>query len=209
MDEHIGSTPEAPKERRVKITDKRRQATASGEQPEAAPVLDVDPTTAQPVVEGEVVESSADEAVRDYLDDLRRLQADFDNYRKRMMRDQAAVGDRAKAELVARLLPVLDNFERALDHDELDPESGIALIFKELQSILKAEGLEEIPALDQPFDPTVHEAVMSNDNESVEEPTVSEVYRTGYSFKGSVVRPAMVVVARPGENVAANTGQDG
>jgi molecular chaperone GrpE len=198
MDEHIGSTPEAPKERRVKITDKRRQAAASGDQPEAEPVL-----------EGEVVESSADEAVRDYLDDLRRLQADFDNYRKRMMRDQAAVGDRAKAELIASLLPVLDNFERALEHDELDPESGIALIFKELQSILKAEGLEEIPSMDQPFDPTVHEAVMSNDNDSVDEPTVSEVYRTGYSFKGAVVRPAMVVVARPGENVGANTGQDG
>jgi molecular chaperone GrpE len=199
MDEHIGSTSEASEtERTVKVTDKRRQAAASGEQPEAV----------EPIVDGEVVEDEgADEAVRDYLDDLRRLQADFDNYRKRMMRDQAAVGERAKADLIGRLLPVLDNFERALEH--VDPGSGIAIIYNELRSILKSEGLEEIPALDQPFDPTVHEAVMSNDSDSVREPTVSEVYRPGYSFKGSVVRPAMVVVARPHENAAADSGQDG
>lgn len=172
----------------VKITDKRGKVP-SGEQPEGV----------QPVVEGEVVENAgADEAARDYLDDLRRLQADFDNYRKRMMRDQAAISERAKADLIGSLLPVLDNFERALEH--ADADSGIEIIFNELKSILSSEGLEEIPAKGQSFDPNVHEAVMSNDTDEVDEPTVSDVFRSGYSFKGSVVRPAMVVVARPGGN---------
>ena len=179
--------------RRVKVTDKRRGNTPSGEQPEGTAA----------VVEGEVVENGiSEEAVRDYLDDLRRLQADFDNYRKRMMREQSSIGERAKAELIGRLLPVLDNFERAVEHS--DSDSGVGMIFKELHSILEAEGLEEIPAQDQPFDPNVHEAVMSNDSGEVDEPRVAEVYRSGYSFKGSVVRPAMVVVARPPEGSGAS-----
>jgi molecular chaperone GrpE len=185
---------DAAEARSVKFTDKRRQVTSSGEKPEEAP----------PVVEAEVVEDgNAEEAARDYLDDLRRLQADFDNYRKRMMRDQAGIAERAKAELIGRLLPALDNFERALAHTDADP--GIEMIFKELRSTLETEGLEEIPATGQPFDPNVHEAVMSNENEDVREPTVSQVYRSGYSFKGSIVRPAMVVVDRPGES--ANGGE--
>ena len=116
--------------RTVKVTDKRGTATPSDEGSEGA----------TPVVEAELVEDgSTDEAVRDYLDDLRRLQADFDNYRKRMMRDQAAIAERAKADLIGRLLPILDNFERALEH--ADSDAGIELIFKELHSILEGEGL--------------------------------------------------------------------
>ena len=187
------STPTA--DRTVKVTDKRRHAAPSDDRSEGV----------QPVVEGEVVDNgSADEAVRDYLDDLRRLQADFDNYRKRMLREQGSIGERAKAELIGRLLPVLDNFERALEHTESDP--GIQMIFKELHSILQTEGLEEIPAKDQPFDPNVHEAVMSNDSDQVAEPTVSEVFRSGYSFKGSIVRPAMVVVDRPADPPQGSEG---
>ena len=206
MDERTEDTDARPG-RRVKVTDTRKQRAASDEQSEAAPS----------VVEGEVMDNgaAAEEAARDYLDDLRRLQADFDNYRKRMMRDQASVADRAKAELIGRLLPVLDSFERAIEH--ADSDSGIRMIFEELQSILRTEGLEEIPAKDELFDPNVHEAVMSNESEDVDHPTVSEVYRSGYTFKGSVVRPAMVVVARPGENaapdddgnVAATNGTEG
>jgi molecular chaperone GrpE len=193
MDDQKATAGAHPK-RTVKVTDKRVNVP-SGEQPEGV----------QPVVEGEVVENGgAEEAVRDYLDDLRRLQADFDNYRKRMMRDQASIADRAKAEVIANLLPVLDNFERALEH--ADEDSGMQMIFKELLSILESEGLEEIPAKDNAFDPNVHEAVMSNDSGDVSEPTVSDVFRTGYSFKGSVVRPAMVVVSRP-EGDAATEGE--
>jgi molecular chaperone GrpE len=193
MDEREATGTES---RSVKVTDKRKVGS-SGEKPEEF----------QAVVEGELVEDgNADEAARDYLDDLRRLQADFDNYRKRMMRDQAGIAERAKADLVERLLPVLDNFERALAHADADP--GVEMIFKELRATLEAEGLEEIPARDQPFDPNVHEAVMSNESSDVTEPTVSEVYRSGYTFKGSVVRPAMVVVARPTDLPEASGEED-
>ena len=188
------ATAGAQPERTVRVTDKRGKAS-SGDQPEGV----------QPVVEGEVVENGGpEEAVRDYLDDLRRLQADFDNYRKRMMRDQASIAERAKADVIGSLLPVLDNFERALEHAESD--SGIEMIFNELLQILQGQGLEEIPAKGNAFDPNVHEAVMSNDSDDVSEPTVSEVFRTGYSFKGAVVRPAMVVVSRPAGEAPAEEG---
>jgi molecular chaperone GrpE len=138
----------------------------------------------------------------DYLDDLRRLQAEFDNYRKRMMREQTEIASRAGARIVERLLPVLDNFERALAHTEDD---GMVLVHKELISVLETEGLRAIESLGAPFDPNLHEAVESHEEEAISEPTVVKVYRTGYEFKGKVLRAAMVVVARPVEPKADNT----
>jgi molecular chaperone GrpE len=137
----------------------------------------------------------AEPVERDYLDDLRRVQAEFDNYRKRMMKQQAELAERATARLVERLLPVLDNFERAISHGE--GGEGVALVFKELKGALEAEGVEEIPSEGVPFDPHVHEAVESHEDESVEEPISQRVYRRGYRVKDHVIRPAMVVVARP------------
>jgi molecular chaperone GrpE len=138
----------------------------------------------------------------DYLDDLRRLQAEFDNYRKRMMREQTEIASRAGARVLERLLPVLDNFERALSHTEDD---GMMLVHKELISVLESEGLRAIESLGAPFDPNLHEAVESHEEEGVSEPTVVKVYRTGYEFKGKVLRAAMVVVARPVEPKKDNT----
>lgn len=133
---------------------------------------------------------------RDYLEDLRRLQADFENYRKRMMREQAETGSRAVARLVEKLLPVLDNFERAVRHGQ--GGEGVQLVFKELQEVLAQAGLEEIPSQGEPFDPNVHEAVASVEDD-VDEPHVKEVFRRGYRMAGRVLRPSMVVVARPRE----------
>jgi molecular chaperone GrpE len=137
----------------------------------------------------------AEPAERDYLDDLRRVQAEFDNYRKRMMKQQAELAERATVRLVERLLPVLDNFERAISHGE--GGDGVALVFKELKGALEAEGVEEIPSEGVPFDPRVHEAVESHEDEDVEEPISQSVYRRGYRMKDHIIRPAMVVVARP------------
>jgi molecular chaperone GrpE len=135
------------------------------------------------------------EPEHDYLDDLKRLQAEFDNYRKRMMREQTEIAGRASSRLIERLLVVLDNFDRALAHDS--DNSGLQLVHKELLSALRAEGLEAIDAFGKPFDPNLHEAVESHEQNDVSEPTCSEVYRTGYLLKGRVLRPAMVAVARP------------
>jgi molecular chaperone GrpE len=139
-------------------------------------------------------------AKRDYLDDLRRLQAEFDNYRKRMMKEQTAIAERATVRLIGHLLPVLDNFDRAAAH--VGDDNSVALLHRQLKDVLIAEGLEEIPALGQPFDPQVHEAIESVEDESVTQATCKEVYRPGYRLKGQVIRPAMVVVARPPEPVA-------
>ncbi|HEU4487985.1 MAG TPA: nucleotide exchange factor GrpE [Actinomycetota bacterium] len=139
-----------------------------------------------------------------YLDDLRRVQAEFANYRKRVMRDQASAASRASARLVERLLPVLDNFERALIHGEgTEGDAGIELVYRQFKEVLGDEGLEEIPAEGVAFDPTVHEAVDARESAEVEEPTSISVYRKGYRLKGQVLRPAMVVVARPVESPQA------
>lgn len=143
---------------------------------------------------------------RDYLDDLRRLQAEFDNFRKRTFKERQQLEARGKRLLVEQLLPVLDNFERAISHGE--GGAGVELVFKELKSTLEGEGLAEIPAKGAPFDPQVHEAVESVEDTEVDEATVTEVYRSGYTFGGDVVRPAMVVVARPAEPPPQAAGAD-
>jgi molecular chaperone GrpE len=159
----------------------------------------------QPVVEAEEAAAAQEQPAEvSYLDDLRRVQAEFANYRKRVMRDQAAAASRASARLVERLLPVLDNFELALAHGEgTEADAGIGLVYRQLKDALAEEGLEEIPAEDVAFDPTVHEAVDARESVDVEEPTSISVYRKGYRLKGQVVRPAMVVVARPVETPRA------
>jgi molecular chaperone GrpE len=133
----------------------------------------------------------------DYLNDLRRLQAEFDNYRKRMIKEQTAVARRTAARLIERLLPVLDNFDAAVSHGQ--GGTGIELVYKELKTVLESEGLEEITADGAPFDPAVHEAVETRESPDVTEMTVAQVYRRGYRLDGRVLRPAMVAVVRPAE----------
>ena len=142
----------------------------------------------------------------DFLDDLKRLQADFDNYRKRMMREQAATAGRAKARLMEQLLPVLDAFDQALEH-EGDP-GGLKLIYKQLKATLEAEGLEEIPAEGVAFDPHVHDAVDSREDPNVQEIVTQSVYRRGYRVGDQVLRAAMVVVARPPEVSVPETPEE-
>jgi molecular chaperone GrpE len=136
-----------------------------------------------------------------YLDDLRRLQADFDNYRKRMLREQTARAASASQALVARLLPVLDNFELAVSHAEQSRDfdrmlKGVEMVFGELREVLQGEGLVRIEAEGKPFDPERHEAVVAVEQEGAEPGTVVDVVRTGYELRGKVLRPAMVKVAK-------------
>ncbi|HZQ76411.1 MAG TPA: nucleotide exchange factor GrpE [Acidimicrobiia bacterium] len=138
------------------------------------------------------------QAERDeYLVHLQRTQAEFDNYRKRMLRDQTAHLERATANLIEQLLPVLDSFELALGSGGTDVErlrKGVELVYGELLGVLEKAGLQRIEALGKPFDPEEHEAVMHVENEDGE-PGVRDVVRTGYRLKGRVLRPAMVKVA--------------
>ena len=136
-----------------------------------------------------------------YLDDLRRLQADFDNYRKRTMREQTARAASASQALVARLLPVLDNFELAVSSAERSRDfdrmlKGVEMVFGELREVLEGEGLVKIEAEGKPFDPERHEAVVAVEQEDTEPGMVVDIVRAGYELRGKVLRPAMVKVAK-------------
>ena len=125
-----------------------------------------------------------------------RVQADFENYKKRVERDQAQNAERGVATLVEMLLPVLDNFELALlsiDSADEKVRKGVELVFADFVSVLERAGLERIETDGSPFDPEVHEAVMHDAGTG--EPTVVETMRQGYRLKGRVLRPAMVKVA--------------
>jgi molecular chaperone GrpE len=136
-----------------------------------------------------------------HLDDLRRLQADFDNYRKRTLREQTARAASASQALVAKLLPVLDNFELAVSAAEQSRDfdrmlKGVEMVFGELREVLQGEGLVKIEAEGKPFDPERHEAVVAVEQEDTEPGTVLDIVRTGYELRGKVLRPAMVKVAK-------------
>jgi molecular chaperone GrpE len=187
--------PDSDQERpaRVRVSDRRRSSeTRRGDAAsDAAPV-----EPAEPGPWGAEIDSLRAQ-VGELTDNLQRLGAEFDNYRKRMMRDQAQIGDQATAAMVKKLLPLLDNFDRAIAHGADD---NVGLLRKELMKVLTAEGVEEIPALGAHFDPHVHEAVESREDPEVAEPTVTTVFRTGYRLGPKVLRPAMVAVARPAES---------
>jgi molecular chaperone GrpE len=147
--------------------------------------------------EGEDERLVALAAQRDeYLDALRRLQADFENYRKRILRQQTELLERAAFDLVGKLLPILDTIDLALAHAEGDPATnGLTQVATTARDALSREGLERLDPVGQPFDPAVHEAVAheEGDDES-DKPQVSEVLRPGYRWKGQLLRPAMVKV---------------
>ena len=162
-------------------------------------------------VEAEGIEAEEDAIAADldkaraeaesYLDDLRRLQADFDNYRKRTLREQTARAASASQALVARLLPVLDNFELAVSSAERSRDfdrmlKGVEMVFGELREVLEAEGLVRIEAEGKPFDPERHEAVIAVEEEDTEPGMVVDIVRAGYELRGKVLRPAMVKVAK-------------
>jgi len=139
------------------------------------------------------------EAQRDeYLLGWQRTQADFDNYRKRALRDQQAFAARAAERLVTKLLPVLDDLERAIDaaeqHEEAKVIEGVEMTRSALAGALASEGLEEIPA-EGPFDPHVHEALLTQPVEGIDSGVIVQVIQRGYRLGDVVLRPARVIVA--------------
>ena len=141
-------------------------------------------------VEAEPVPADAPAEERhDYLDDLRRLQAEFENFKKRMVRQQTDLLERAAEQLVLKLLPVLDTVDLARSHGASEDVEQVA---GSLVTVLEKEGLERIDPVGEAFDPTQHEAVQHEPGDG--DPVVSGLMRAGYRWKGRVVRPAMVMV---------------
>ena len=134
--------------------------------------------------------------------DLQRLQAEYSNYRKRVERDRAAVREQAVAGALVELLPVLDDIGRARDHGELT--GGFAKVSESLEAATGKLGLTTFGAKGEPFDPTVHEALIHSYSPDVTEPTCVEILQPGYRIGERVLRPARVAVAEPEEPVAGD-----
>ena len=167
-------------------------------------------TLQQSVAKSDEAEVDETEALRveneDLIETLQRLQADFDNYRKRAARDQDALVARAGERVVKELLPVLDDLERALEaaerHEEAKLEEGVKLVHRQLEQLLEREGLAPVET-DGRFDPHVHEALLTQPS-AAEEGSVIEVLQKGYRLGDRVLRPARVVVAGPKEEDASD-----
>jgi len=177
--------------------DGKRRAARPKAAPEesAAEVVAAVDTTA---VDDEVAELAADRDA--YLDQLRRLKAEFDNYRKRVQRDSEQQRLRAAEAVVESLLPVMDNMGRAVDaaerHEEGQLIAGVELVAGQLRGVLAAHGLEEVAV--EPgtvFDPTYHEAVLTQPSDEYDEGAVLQVLERGYLLHGRLLRPAKVIVA--------------
>ena len=136
----------------------------------------------------------------EYLENLQRLKADFDNFRKRMLREQSEILKMAAHEVIGALLPVIDDFERALAHEidgnQVDEyKGGMQMVYGQLVEVLKKNGLVALEPAGEPFDPTKHEAIMKVASEEHPEGTVVKVVEKGYLLKDRVIRPAKVMVA--------------
>ena len=134
----------------------------------------------------------------DYLNNLKFIQADFENYRKRADREVREIEEFSTAALVKKLIPVLDDLDLGVASAESTPQTrefleGIGMVRRRLLTALESEGLEEIPSIGQPFDPDLHEAVDKVQG-SGDRDTIVEEVRKGYTFKGKVLRPSMVKV---------------
>jgi len=141
--------------------------------------------------------AAAEAEAAEHLSHLQRLAAEFDNFRKRVARDQDTVLARANERLVKELLPIVDDLERALEaadtHDEAKVVDGVRLVHRSLEGLLSKEGLQEIPT-EGTFDPHVHEALLTQPSEAPEG-TVIQVIQKGYLLGDRVLRPARVVVS--------------
>lgn len=136
---------------------------------------------------------------REYLEGWQREKASFANYRKRVAREMDDAGVVARADLIAKILPAIDNLERALADTTGDAEvvrKGVRMTYEQLMSTLQQQGLKEVPTKGEPFDPNVHEAVDAVEGTGQEPNTVIEDVQKGYTFGERLVRPARVRVAR-------------
>ena len=138
----------------------------------------------------------------EYYNRLLRLQADFENFRRRSRQEYEQMCLCAGEDLVKKVLPVIDSLERAIecfsgDQSANSWQDGVNLTLKQFHSILASEGLEAVQALNEPFDPAVHEAVIQEESKEVETPTVVALMQKGYKYKNKLLRPALVKVAVP------------
>lgn len=169
-------------------------------------IKDTEAEKAEETKEETIEENAAEEAAEEKTEEKApeedgdakylRLMADFQNYKKRVEKEKTDLYSYANEKIVTELLAVLDNFERALAHEDSGDgfKEGMEMIFKQLMDVLEKSGLAEIPALGEDFDPNFHNAVMTEETEEYESGKVSGVLQKGYTLNGKVIRPSMVKV---------------
>lgn len=177
--------------------------TEEAETEETAETEAVEGTVEEPEkkTEKEDKKDPKDEKIQELTDRLQRLMAEFDNYRKRTEKEKLAQYDLGVSGTVAKLLPMVDSFDRGLASvKDSDPESpvvaGMDLIYKQLQKAMEEIGVEPMNAEGKPFDPNFHNAVLQVENDELESGTVAAELMKGYMYKGKVVRPATVSVVQ-------------
>ena len=190
--------PEAP----VRAAEEEVAPVADAEEPSTGPdaggagTADGPEPDAEPQPEDELAVAQRERA--EYLALAQRTQADFENYRKRAAKEAANAGRRAKSGLIGELLPVVDNLERALmsaGDGEAQLADGVRLVHSELIAVLARNGVEPFDPAGSKFDPSLHEALSTREQEGAEPGMVIDVVEKGYSLNGTVLRPARVVVS--------------
>ena len=176
-------SPDTPGTEPAEVTEEAQNADEEAAEPEEEPETEeIDP---------------AEVKLQEANDKYMRLFAEFDNYRKRTAKEKSETYQDAVAKTLLALLPAVDSFERAMEAPCADEayRSGMEKIYAQMTDLLKKLGLEEIPALNEPFDPKVHNAIRQIEDENFGESTVCEVYQKGYRLGDRIVRCAMVSVA--------------
>ena len=193
VDEPQGADPRAPG-----VVDTRASSRS-----DPAPTADLqtgDPVPGATQTVDPDLQAARDEAQAMFAR-YQRLAADFENFKRRSRQELADRTQYANEELVRRLLPILDNFKRALEHapENIDPSwyEGIKLVARQFEETLQAQGLTSIPAVGERFDPSQHEAIAREETDEHEEGTVVEEMRPGYRLHNRVLRPTLVKVAHP------------
>lgn len=183
------------------VTDRRRVDPKTGElragaaAPRRAAAVDASPAAAA----NQLIAAQAEAAER--LDDLKRLQAEYVNYRRRVERDRDAARESAVASVLLELLPVLDDIGRARDHGDLN--GGFRSVAETLEATVTKLGLARYGEPGDAFDPTVHEALMHEYSDQVDVPTCTQILMPGYRYGSRILRPARVAVAEPTEALPA------
>ena len=174
----------------------------TAEATEEQPVEDVSDTreeaadvTVEDVPAEEDKTAALEAQLQEKNDRILRLQADFENFRRRTAKEKEELAAVITQNLLTDLLPLLDNFERAMAVEQSDVEAfqkGVEMIFTQLREVMEKHGLENVEAEGVPFDPNIHQAVMRVENPDVEDGMITQVLQKGYQAKGRVIRPAMV-----------------
>ena len=134
--------------------------------------------------------------LEELTDRYKRIMAEFENYKKRAQKDKETLYGRTLSDVIEIILPVLDNLENAAKAETQDAsyKQGVEMVLKQFKDVLASRGVEEIKALGETFDPSIHEAVSSVDDPNVESQKIVQEYRKGYKFGSKVIRHSMEVV---------------